>query len=130
MPRTRDPDEPKIYFLPNLMTACNLACGFFAVLMIFNGLIEVAKFENLSAKEYYEKIKPFYQYAILLIFGSCLFDLLDGRLARLGGKESPFGQEFDAKPTVYPEGLSVLSSKTVHCRVELSTRKGFGNQNP
>jgi hypothetical protein len=26
----RDPDEPKIFFLPNLMTACNLACGFFA----------------------------------------------------------------------------------------------------
>ena len=43
MPRPRDPDEPKIFFLPNLMTACNLACGFFAVLMIFKGQIEVQK---------------------------------------------------------------------------------------
>jgi phosphatidylserine synthase len=41
MPKDRDPDEPKIYFLPNLMTACNLACGFFAVLMIFRGLVDV-----------------------------------------------------------------------------------------
>jgi len=39
MPHLRDPDEPKIFFLPNLMTACNLACGFFAVLMIFKGQI-------------------------------------------------------------------------------------------
>ena len=115
MPRTRDPNEPKIYFLPNLMTACNLACGFFAVLMIFNGLLEVAKFEELSEKEYYEKIKPFYQYAILLIFGSCLFDLLDGRLARLGGKESPFGQEFDSLADIISFGMApaMLMAKAV-----------------
>lgn len=115
MPRTRDPDEPKIYFLPNLMTACNLACGFFAVLMIFNGMIEASKIEGLSDKQYYEKIKPFYQYAILLIFGSCLFDLLDGRLARLGGKESPFGQEFDSLADIISFGMApaMLMSKAV-----------------
>ena len=43
MPRERDPDEPKIYFLPNLMTAGNLACGLFAVLMIFFGMLEVER---------------------------------------------------------------------------------------
>jgi len=114
MPRTRDPDEPKIYFLPNLMTACNLACGFFAVLMIFNGLLEVGKAE-VSPKEYYSESKPFYQYAILLIFGSCLFDLLDGRLARLGGKESPFGQEFDSLADIVSFGMApaMLMAKAV-----------------
>ena len=115
MPRTRDPDEPKIYFLPNLMTACNLACGFFAVLMIFNGMIEASKIEGLTDKLYYEKIKPFYQYAILLIFASCLFDLLDGRLARLGGKESPFGQEFDSLADIISFGMApaMLMAKAV-----------------
>lgn len=115
MPRPRDPDEPKIYFLPNLMTACNLACGFFAVLMIFNGLIEASRIENLSDKQYYGEIKPYYQYAILLIFGSCLFDLLDGRLARLGGKESPFGQEFDSLADIISFGMApaMLMSKAV-----------------
>ena len=118
MPRERDPDEPKIYFLPNLMTACNLACGFFAVLMIFKGLIEVQKMSGElapSAKEYYEISRRYYEYAILLIFGSCLFDLLDGRLARLGGQESPFGREFDSLADIISFGMApaMLLSKAV-----------------
>jgi CDP-diacylglycerol--serine O-phosphatidyltransferase len=118
MPSTRDPDEPKIYFLPNLMTACNLACGFFAVLMILKGQIEVQKAAGdgvLAAKEYYEISRQYYQYAILLIFGSCLFDLLDGRLARLGGQESPFGQEFDSLADIISFGMApaMLLSRAV-----------------
>ena len=114
MPRERDSDEPKIYFLPNLMTACNLACGFFAVLMIHKGLVEVGT-GKLPPKEYYEQLKPYYEYAILLIFGSCLFDLLDGRLARLGGQESPFGQEFDSLADIISFGMApaMLMSKAV-----------------
>lgn len=123
MPRERDPDEPKIFFLPNLMTACNLACGFFAVLLIFKGatevrLIEVQKLTDglkLQPKEYYEISKSYYEYAILLIFGSCLFDLLDGRLARLGGQESPFGQQFDSLADIISFGMApaMLLSKAV-----------------
>jgi CDP-diacylglycerol--serine O-phosphatidyltransferase len=114
MPKDRDPDEPKIYFLPNLMTACNLACGFFAVLMIFRGLVDVGNVK-LPEKEYYEHVKHYYEYAILLIFGSCLFDLLDGRLARLGGQESPFGQEFDSLADIISFGMApaMLLSKAV-----------------
>jgi len=114
MPKERDPDEPKIYILPNLMTACNLACGFFAVLMIFRGLVEVGS-TQLPSKDYYEQVKPYYEYAILLIFGSCLFDLLDGRLARLGGQESPFGQEFDSLADIISFGMApaMLLSKAV-----------------
>jgi len=114
MPKVRDPDEPKIYFLPNLMTACNLACGFFAVLMIFRGLVEVGN-TKIPPKEYYEHVKSYYEYAILLIFGSCLFDLLDGRLARLGGQESPFGQEFDSLADIISFGMApaMLLSKAV-----------------
>jgi CDP-diacylglycerol---serine O-phosphatidyltransferase len=118
MPRSRDPDEPKIFFLPNLMTACNLACGFFAVLMIFKGQIEVQRLSGeavLSAKEYYEISRRYYEYAILLIFGSCLFDLLDGRLARLGGQDSPFGREFDSLADIISFGMApaMLLSRAV-----------------
>ncbi|RYD20481.1 MAG: CDP-diacylglycerol--serine O-phosphatidyltransferase [Verrucomicrobiaceae bacterium] len=118
MPRYRDPDEPKIYFLPNLMTALNLACGFFAVVSIVIGLIEVQKSTGdspLSAKEYYVISKKFYEYAILLIFGSCLFDLLDGRLARMGGQESPFGREFDSLADIISFGMApaMLLSRAV-----------------
>ncbi len=122
MARQRDPDEPKIYFLPNLMTAGNLGCGFFAVLMIFKGLIEVQlaghgkpSGEALPVKEVYEISRHYYEYAILLIFGSCLFDLLDGRLARLGGQDSPFGREFDSLADIVSFGMApaMLVSKAV-----------------
>lgn len=127
MPNYRDPDEPKIYFLPNLMTAGNLACGFFAVLMIFFGMIEVNKVTEMkriagdlpnyamAGTEYFQISKKYYEYAILLIFGSCLFDLLDGRLARLGGQDSPFGREFDSLADIVSFGMApaMLVSKAV-----------------
>ena len=80
------PRGPKIYLLPNLMTAGNLFCGFAATLRILEGTI-------LRANEV-GGINRFRE-AILLILAACFFDLLDGRLARLGGNESPFGREFD-----------------------------------
>jgi len=119
MPRVRDPDEPKIYFLPNLMTACNLACGFFAVLMIFKGLLvvesQISVAGKLSSREYFETVSKYYEYAIYLIFGSCIFDLLDGRLARLGGQESPFGREFDSLADIISFGMApaMLLSRAV-----------------
>jgi len=127
MPKYRDPDEPKIYFLPNLMTAGNLACGFFAVLMIFFGMIEVNRVVEIKkaagdlqdyympGSEYFQISKKYYEYAILLIFGSCLFDLLDGRLARLGGQDSPFGREFDSLADIVSFGMApaMLVSKAV-----------------
>jgi len=118
MASPHEPYEPKIYFLPNLMTACNLACGFFAVLMIFKGLMVVEQMSvdgPLSSKEYFETVRKYYEYAILLIFGSCLFDLLDGRLARLGGQESPFGREFDSLADIISFGMApaMLLSRAV-----------------
>lgn len=103
--------EPRIYLLPNLMTAGNLCCGFFAVLTIFKGMQES---DFSQAKEYYEQ-------SLLLIFGACLFDLLDGRLARLGGQESPFGREFDSLADVVSFGMApaLLLSKAVLLNLEL-----------
>jgi CDP-diacylglycerol--serine O-phosphatidyltransferase len=104
-------DEPKIYLLPNLMTAGNLLCGFLAILTIFQGMQSDSLLEA----------KPFYQNAMLYIFGSCLFDLLDGRLARLGGQESPFGQEFDSLADMVSFGLApaMLVSRAVLADLQL-----------
>src|SRR5687768_12901351 len=109
--RQTDPDEPRIYFLPNAMTAGNLACGFFAVLTIFKGILVATTTHGYD----FSAAKPFYERAILLIFASCIFDLLDGRLARLGGKESPFGREFDSLADVISFGMapSMLMAKAV-----------------
>lgn len=90
-------DEPKIYLLPNLMTAGNLFCGFAAVLRI----IEAA----LAIKQGHSAVDLYHQ-ALIFILGACVFDLLDGRLARLGGTESPFGREFDSLADVVSFGMA------------------------
>jgi CDP-diacylglycerol--serine O-phosphatidyltransferase len=70
----------QIYFLPNLMTAGNLFCGFVALTKI------------VDPKVTQGEIKV----ALAFILLACIFDLLDGRLARMGGVESAFGREFDS----------------------------------
>lgn len=107
----KDKDDLKIPLLPNLMTAGNLCCGFLAVLSVFYGVMEASKsgtYDFLEAKKYYET-------AILLIFGSCIFDLLDGRMARITGQDSPFGREFDSLADIVSFGMApaMLVAKAV-----------------
>lgn len=86
----KDPNSPKIYLWPNLMTAGNLFCGFGAILNILTYWMEHPK-PDLQINPY-----SHYYWAIGLILGACLFDALDGRIARMVGEESPFGREFDS----------------------------------
>lgn len=87
----------KIYLLPNLMTAGNLFCGFAATLRILEG----AMLQNGG-----QSATTLYHSAILFILGACIFDLLDGRLARLGGHESAFGREFDSLADIVSFGVA------------------------
>jgi len=77
--------EPKlkIYFLPNLLTAGNLFCGFVALTKIVEAKLETGDFQQIKV-------------ALGFILLACIFDLFDGRVARMGGVESPFGREFDS----------------------------------
>ena len=90
-------EEPKIYLLPNLMTAGNLFCGFAAVLRIIEAALVIEQGGSAVA---------LYHQALTFVLGACLFDLLDGRLARLGGSESPFGREFDSLADVVSFGIA------------------------
>lgn len=90
-------NEPKIYLLPNLMTAGNLFCGFTSVLRIIEAAL--LELQGHSASDLYHQ-------SIAFILGACVFDLLDGRLARLGGHESPFGREFDSLADVVSFGVA------------------------
>src|SRR2546427_5469110 len=74
----------KIYFLPNLLTAGNLFCGFVALTKIVEADVDKGNF--------YQQITL----ALGFILLACIFDLFDGRVARMGGVESPFGREFDS----------------------------------
>lgn len=77
--------EPKlkIYFLPNLLTAGNLFCGFVALTKIVEADISSGNFSDIKV-------------AMAFILAACVFDLFDGRVARMVGEDSPFGREFDS----------------------------------
>src|SRR6266436_1047133 len=82
----------KIYFLPNLMTAGNLFCGFVAL----------TKIVEADLAEGYKDIRV----ALFFILLACVFDLFDGRIARMGGRESPFGREFDSLADIISFGVA------------------------
>jgi CDP-diacylglycerol--serine O-phosphatidyltransferase len=82
----------KIYFLPNLLTAGNLFCGFVAL----------TKIVEANLPEDFSQIK----YALGFILLACIFDLFDGRVARMGGVESPFGREFDSLADLISFGVA------------------------
>jgi CDP-diacylglycerol---serine O-phosphatidyltransferase len=88
----------KIYLLPNLMTAGNLFCGFTATLKILEGALLQASNPDAAGDLFHT--------AIWFILGAFVFDFLDGRLARLGGHESPFGREFDSLADIVSFGLA------------------------
>ena len=92
-----------IYFLPNLMTAGNLLCGFLALTFIVQVVPDQTGSEGpvFSAADI-EKIKN----ALWLILGAFVFDGLDGRIARLVGKESPFGLQFDSLADIISFGAA------------------------
>ena len=91
-PPAADSDQKlKIYFLPNLLTAGNLFCGFVAITKI----VEAAPGD-------FQQIKA----ALGFILLACIFDLFDGRVARMGGVESPFGREFDSLADLVSFGVA------------------------
>lgn len=61
---------------PNWFTSANLFCGFLAIITLFNG-------------------DDFVKAASLIIFGA-IFDLLDGRIARITKTATPFGVQLDS----------------------------------
>jgi CDP-diacylglycerol--serine O-phosphatidyltransferase len=83
----------KIYFLPNVLTGANLFCGFVA-------LTKIVQWDADSGN--YADIKL----ALAFILLAGIFDLLDGRVARMGGAESPFGREFDSLADIISFGVA------------------------
>ena len=106
-----DDGSPKIYLLPNLMTAGNLFCGFLATLKIVHGALAV----SMDATHALDAGDHDFKTAIWCILAACIFDLLDGRLARLGGTDSPFGREFDSLADIVSFGVApaLLVSRVV-----------------
>ncbi len=70
-------EASRIYFLPNLMTAGNLFCGFLAVIRCIQ-----AKYATSGPFLIEALAKERYTEAVWFILAAVIFDGLDGRLAR------------------------------------------------
>lgn len=91
MSRIRKVDLRKTLFvLPNMVTLAAVFCG-------FNAVRVVAMDDPGSA--------DFYKAAIFLVF-SMLFDLLDGRIARMTRTQSAFGLQLDSLADIVSFGLA------------------------
>lgn len=74
-----------MFNIPNILTALNLVCGLLSIVMSLTGLIE---------------------YAIYPIFGSLLFDYLDGFVARLLKQQGELGKQLDSLADVVSFGVA------------------------
>jgi len=74
-----------VYILPNLFTTGNLFCGFWAIISVFQ-----------------EK----FFYAAVAILLACVFDVLDGKVARLSGATSKFGVQYDSLADLVSFGIA------------------------
>jgi CDP-diacylglycerol--serine O-phosphatidyltransferase len=84
------------FFLPNIFTALNMACGFASITLSIEGRFESA--------------------CILLILGA-IFDSVDGRIARITGTSSHFGEQFDSMSDLISFGAApsfLLYQKYLH----------------
>lgn len=73
------------FFLPNTFTALNMACGFVSIILSIRG--------------------NFYFASMILLLGA-IFDSVDGRVARLTGTQSAFGEQFDSLSDVISFGMA------------------------
>lgn len=75
----------RVYLLPNILTSGNLFFGFFSIISTINGSFRKASFAILIAM---------------------VFDLLDGRVARLTKSSSQFGEELDSLADLVSFGVA------------------------
>jgi len=74
-----------VYILPNLFTTGNLFCGFWAIISVFQ--------------------EKFFYAAIAILLAS-VFDVLDGKVARLSGATSKFGVQYDSLADLVSFGVA------------------------
>lgn len=87
MKKRRPPIRMKkgVYILPNLFTTGNLFCGFWAIVTVHQ-------------EDYF--------YAAAAILVACVFDALDGKVARFSGSMSKFGIQYDSLADLVSFGLA------------------------
>lgn len=74
-----------IYILPNLLTTGNLLCGFWSIISVFQ--------------------ERFY-FAAVAILLAAVFDVFDGKVAKLSGATTKFGMQYDSLADLVSFGIA------------------------
>lgn len=101
-------EASRIYLLPNLMTAGNLFCGFVAIIRCIQAIFvsQATGYEIEFTETVARTPAELYEQAVWFILAAVAFDALDGRMARMTGKESLFGKEFDSLADIVSFGMA------------------------
>ncbi|MGI6454851.1 MAG: CDP-diacylglycerol--serine O-phosphatidyltransferase [bacterium] len=78
-------DIKLVHLLPNVLTSFNVAAGVSSIIMAVNGR---------------------YEFAAILILVAVFFDMIDGKVARFVGSNSPFGVQLDSLADVISFGIA------------------------
>ena len=89
----------KISILPSLLTLCNFACGIISIILCIESLFFKYNHE-------FELAESYFIYACFIIYGGMVFDMFDGRVARMTHSESQFGAELDSLADVCTFGIA------------------------
>src|SRR5258708_1327570 len=86
------------YLIPSFFTMANVFCGYFALMEAFRAGLLMTQNRDAAAQHF--------DLAAKAIGFAVLFDGLDGRIARLMGTTSPFGQELDSLADTITFGIA------------------------
>lgn len=109
-PRPMRRSRKAVYVIPSLLTTANIFCGFYSIMESFKGFSWLGLFNStvgdpISIEAMQQATEHFDRAAITIGFAA-LFDLLDGRVARMTNTTSEFGIELDSIADVVSFGLA------------------------
>jgi CDP-diacylglycerol---serine O-phosphatidyltransferase len=86
------------YALPTLFTAANIFLGFYALLEVFQGAMQMTQGDGGATVHF--------KFAAMAIIAAVFCDGLDGRIARMTNTVSDFGREMDSLADVITFGIA------------------------
>ena len=95
-----------IFLLPNALTTLNLSCGFIAIIFLLENDV--------------------YHSCMMVLLGA-LFDSIDGKIARMTGSQSDFGEQFDSLSDVISFGVAPALLINIHILEQLDFLGLFGS---
>lgn len=95
-----------ISVLPSLLTLCNFSSGFISMILCVQSMYWLQKGQLLNNPALVAQSQDYFKYACLIIFLGMIFDMMDGRVARMTNSQCQFGGELDSLADVCSFGLA------------------------